>query len=57
MASREPKKDDFDPKVPHERNEPRPDFSQPLLKTKLPKALQETLDDDEKLWDVLYEGK
>ncbi|KAF2763022.1 hypothetical protein EJ05DRAFT_471971 [Pseudovirgaria hyperparasitica] len=42
--------------IPHERTEPRPDFSKPLPAKKLPKALQDTLDDDEKLWEALYEG-
>jgi fission process protein 1 len=56
MASRAPKKDDFDPQVPHERKEPRPDFSEPPPAKKLPKALQDTLDNDEKLWDALYDG-
>ncbi|KAF2091364.1 hypothetical protein K490DRAFT_31502 [Saccharata proteae CBS 121410] len=38
------------------RNEPRPDFSQPPPRKRLPKALQDTLDDDEKLWETLYDG-
>ncbi|KAI9719934.1 MAG: hypothetical protein M1828_005972 [Chrysothrix sp. TS-e1954] len=42
--------------VPRERKEPRPDFSKPLPSRKLPSSLQGTLDDDEKLWDALYEG-
>jgi len=50
------KKDDF-PDIPHERAEPRPDFSKPLPHTTLPKSLQDTLDNDDKLWDILYEGK
>jgi fission process protein 1 len=56
MASKAPKKDDFDPKVPHERTEERPDFSTPPPAKKLPKSLQDTLDNDEKLWDALYDG-
>ena len=58
MSSKDPKKSDaFDPGVPHERQEPRPDFSAPPPKAVLPKALQDTLDNDEKLWETLYEGK
>ncbi|KAF2665816.1 hypothetical protein BT63DRAFT_76627 [Microthyrium microscopicum] len=41
--------------IPHERTEPRPDFSKPLVGKKLPESLQSTLDDEEKLWDALYE--
>jgi mitochondrial fission process protein 1 len=43
--------------VPRERKEPRPDFSTPPARKQLPKGLQDTLDDEEKLWEVLYEGK
>ncbi len=43
--------------IPHERDESRPDFSEPLPPTKLPKSLQETLDSDEKWWATLTEGK
>lgn len=43
--------------IPHEREGTRPDFSTPPPRKKLPKDLQATLDDDEKLWDILYEGK
>ncbi|KAK7518358.1 mitochondrial 18 KDa protein-domain-containing protein [Phyllosticta citriasiana] len=43
--------------VPHERQEPRPDFSQPPEKRALPAYLQEQLDNEEKLWETLYEGK
>jgi mitochondrial fission process protein 1 len=50
------KKDDF-ADIPHERTEPRPDFSKPLPKSKLPQSLQDTLNNEEKLWDILYEGK
>lgn len=50
------KDDDFSD-IPRERNEPRPDFSkQPLPRKKLPPSIQATLDDDEKLWEALYEG-
>lgn len=47
---------DFDD-VPRERKEPRPDFSKPLPRKRLPKALQDTLDNEEKLWEAMYEGK
>ncbi len=42
--------------VPGEREGPRPDFSVPPPRKKLPKELQDTLDNEEKLWEVLYEG-
>ncbi len=51
--ARDNKKDD----IPHERKEPRPDFSVPPPRKKLPKELQDTIDNEEKLWEVLYEGK
>ena len=53
------KKDDDDlSDIPHERKEPRPDFSkQPLAPSKLPQSLQDTLDSDEKFWSTLVEGK
>ncbi|KAG9549983.1 hypothetical protein KCU77_g6315, partial [Aureobasidium melanogenum] len=43
--------------IPRERKEARPDFSQPLPRKRLPKALQDTLDNEEKLWEAMYEGK
>jgi fission process protein 1 len=43
--------------VPHERKDPRPDFSVPPARKQLPKELQDTLNDEEKMWEVLYEGK
>ncbi|KAF2198368.1 hypothetical protein GQ43DRAFT_443417 [Delitschia confertaspora ATCC 74209] len=43
--------------IPHEREGERPDFSTPPPRKRLPKALQETLDNEEKLWETLYEGK
>jgi fission process protein 1 len=52
MAKDDPIKD-----IPHERKEPRPDFSGPLPRKKLPEALQQTLDNEEKLWETLYDGK
>ena len=42
--------------IPHVRTEPRPDFSKPLPRGKLPEALQDTLDSEEKYWSALYEG-
>ena len=43
--------------IPHEREDQRPDFSEQPARKKLPKELQDTLDDDEKLWSALYEGR
>ncbi|KAK4498867.1 hypothetical protein PRZ48_009377 [Zasmidium cellare] len=43
--------------IPHERKEPRPDFSQPLPRKKLPADLQKTLDNEERFWDVLTTGQ
>lgn len=54
--AKDDKKDEF-PDIPHERAGTRPDFSTPPPRKKLPKSLQATLDNDEKLWDVLYEGQ
>ena len=56
MAKDSEKKDEFGD-VPHERAEKRPDFSVPPPRKRLPKDLQDTLNDDEKLWAVMYEGK
>ncbi|KAL6710889.1 hypothetical protein ACN47E_006764 [Coniothyrium glycines] len=42
--------------VPRERPHTRPDFSTPPPRKRLPKELQDTLDNDEKLWEVLYDG-
>ncbi|THV64264.1 hypothetical protein D6D02_06949 [Aureobasidium pullulans] len=43
--------------VPRERTDaPRPDFSKPLPRKRLPAALQDTLDNEEKLWETMYEG-
>lgn len=39
-----------------ERQGTRPDFSVPPPRKALPRELQDTLDNDEKLWDVLYDG-
>ena len=43
--------------VPQERQGTRPDFSVLPPRKRLPKELQDTLNDEEKLWEVLYEGK
>ena len=43
--------------IPHEREGQHPDFSEPPARKKLPKELQDTLDNEEKLWAALYEGK
>jgi fission process protein 1 len=52
------KNDKFDPQIPHVRDEPRPDFSKPPPhKTQLPKVLRDTIDNEEALWEVMYEGK
>lgn len=42
--------------IPHERPDPRPDFSKPLPRKALPKELQDTLSNEEKYWDALYDG-
>lgn len=42
--------------VPPERQGTRPDFTVPPPRKKLPKSLQDTLDNEEKLWEVLYDG-
>ncbi|KAF2019179.1 hypothetical protein BU24DRAFT_418783 [Aaosphaeria arxii CBS 175.79] len=56
MANGNDKKDDFED-IPREREGTRPDFSTPPPRKKLPKSLQDTLDNEEKLWDIFYEGK
>lgn len=43
--------------IPHERSGTRPDFTEPLPPTKLPKSLQETLDNEEKWWATFVGGK
>jgi hypothetical protein len=43
--------------VPVERHGTRPDFSIPPPRKQLPKELQDTLNDDEKMWEVLYDGE
>ena len=48
----------WDPEVEHIRKEARPsNLSEPLPRKKLPKDLQSALDDDETMWETLYEGK
>jgi fission process protein 1 len=56
MAKGDKKVDEFED-IPHERKESRPDFSTPPARKRLPKELQDTLNNEEKLWEVLYEGK
>ena len=43
--------------VPRGRQGAPPDFSIPPPRKKLPKELQETLDSEEKMWEVMYEGR
>jgi fission process protein 1 len=42
--------------VPAERQGTRPDFSTLPPRKRLPKGIQDTLNDEEKLWEVLYDG-
>jgi len=49
--------DDALASIEHERPESRPDFTQPLPRQRLPTALQETLDSEEKWWDTVASGK
>ncbi|KAI5366261.1 Putative mitochondrial 18kDa protein [Septoria linicola] len=39
--------------IPHERNEPRPDFSKPLPRKTLPTELQDVLNSEDRFWDIL----
>ena len=48
MSSKDPLDD-----IPHSRKEPRPDFSKPIPRKQLPKEIQDTLDDEQKLWEAL----
>lgn len=43
--------------VAREREGTRPDFSVPPPRKKLPKNMQATLDDEEKMWEIMYEGR
>jgi len=45
-----------DDDIPQTRTDPRPDFSKPLPRKSLPASIQATLNDDEKLWETLYDG-
>ncbi|KAF2636810.1 hypothetical protein P280DRAFT_408423 [Massarina eburnea CBS 473.64] len=55
MAKDDGNKKDFDD-IPHERQGPRPDFSIPPPRKALPKELQDTLDNEEKMWETMYDG-
>lgn len=58
MAGKDDKSDPSHLKdIPHERTEPRPDFSKPLPRRELPKNLLDKLEENEKeSWSSLYEG-
>jgi len=56
MAKDDKKIDEVDG-VAREREGTRPDFSVPPPRKKLPKDIQATLDDEEKMWEVMYEGR
>ncbi|TID23628.1 Leucine aminopeptidase 1 [Venturia nashicola] len=58
MTDKDPGKivDKFDPQIPHVRNEPRPDFSKPPPHAQLPKALRNITENEEALWESMYEG-
>jgi len=43
--------------IPHERAEPRPDFSKPLPQSRLPKVLEDTLQSEENVWENVREGQ
>jgi len=43
--------------IPHERAEPRPDFSKPMPRSRLPKALEDTIESEEKTLQNVYEGQ
>lgn len=48
----------WDPEIEHLRKEPRPaNLSEPLPPKKLPKELQDKLDNDDTMWETLYEGR
>lgn len=51
----DPNTDQID-SIPHQRKEPRPDFSQPLPRQRLPDSLQHTLDHEEKFWETVASG-
>lgn len=56
MAKDEKKIEEVDG-VPRERDGTRPDFSIPPPRKKLPKGLQDTLDSEEKMWEILSDGR
>ena len=57
MAGKDQKSDpDQLSTIPHERQGDRPDYSKPLPRQKLPKELQDTLDHEDRFWDVLTSG-
>jgi fission process protein 1 len=43
--------------VEREREGTRPDFSIPPPRKVLPKNLQDTLDSEEKMWEIMYDGR
>ncbi|PPJ49685.1 hypothetical protein CBER1_02167 [Cercospora berteroae] len=54
MGDKKPQKDeDHLDSIPHERKEPRPDFSKPLPRKALPKDLQDVLNSEDRFWDIL----
>ena len=55
LSKSDPDPDKLDT-IPHQRTEPRPDFSQPLPRKQLPAELQKNLDSDENFWNVLTSG-
>jgi fission process protein 1 len=57
MAGNDQNKRDEYADIPHERKDPRPDFSTPPPRKKLPKDIQATLDNDESMWELMYEGE
>jgi len=56
MAKDDKKIDEVDG-VHRERDSTRPDFSIPPPRKKLPKELQQTLDSDEKMWELISDGR
>lgn len=58
MPSKDSQQPPLDPSaIPHTRQEPRPDFSQPPPHKNLPSSIQQTLDNEEKFWDTYYGGQ
>lgn len=43
--------------IPHERPEPRPDFSDTFPRKKLPAEIQKRLDNEESFWETFSEGR